>query len=105
MSLKGLLNSRQSTVTGAAIVLTVAVLLSRVLGLLRDRILAGAFGASINLDVYFAAFRIPDLVYSVIFAGGVIVSLLPLFSGLQNKDEKKSWDTINNVLNIFIVCF
>ena len=105
MSLKGLLNSRQNTVTGAAIVLTVAVLLSRVLGLLRDRILAGAFGASINLDVYFAAFRIPDLVYSIIFAGGVIVSLLPLFSDLQNKDEKKSWDTINNILNIFIVCF
>lgn len=105
MSLKGLLNSRQNTVTGAAIVLTAAVLLSRVLGLLRDRLLAGAFGASVSLDVYFAAFRIPDLVYSIIFAGGVIVSLLPLFSDLQNKDEKKSWDAINNILNIFIVCF
>lgn len=105
MSLKGLLNSRQNTVTGAAIVLTAAVLLSRVLGLLRDRLLAGAFGASVSLDVYFAAFRIPDLVYSIIFAGGVIVSLLPLFSDLQNKDEKKSWDAINNILNIFIICF
>ncbi|MFA5169767.1 MAG: murein biosynthesis integral membrane protein MurJ [Candidatus Paceibacterota bacterium] len=105
MSLKGFLNSKQNTVTGAAVILTIAVLLSRLLGLLRDRLLAGSFGASINLDVYFAAFRIPDLVYSIIFAGGVIVSLLPLFSDLQNKDKEKSWDTINNILNIFMVCF
>lgn len=105
MSLGGFLNSKQNTITGAAVILTVAVLLSRILGLLRDRLLAGAFGASTSLDVYFAAFRIPDLVYSIIFAGGVIVSLLPLFSDLQKSDEKKSWDVINNILNIFIVCF
>jgi putative peptidoglycan lipid II flippase len=105
MSLGGFLNSKQKTVAGAATILTIAVLLSRVLGLLRDRLLAGAFGASTSLDIYFAAFRIPDLVYSIIFAGGVIVSLLPLFSDLQNKDKKQSWDVINNILNIFIICF
>ncbi|MFA5715062.1 MAG: murein biosynthesis integral membrane protein MurJ [Candidatus Paceibacterota bacterium] len=99
------MNSKQKTVAGAAVILTIAVLLSRVLGLLRDRLLAGAFGASTSLDVYFAAFRIPDLVYSIIFAGGVIVSLLPLFSDLQNKDKKQSWDVINNILNIFFLCF
>jgi len=92
-------------VTGAAVILTIAVLLSRVLGLLRDRLLAGSFGASINLDVYFAAFRIPDLVYSVIFAGGVIVSLLPLFSELYSKDKEKSWDTINNILSLFTLAY
>jgi putative peptidoglycan lipid II flippase len=105
MSFGKFLNSRQNTVGGAAIILTIAVLMSRVLGLLRDRLLAGAFGASTSLDVYFAAFRIPDLVYSIIFAGGVIVSLLPLFSDLQNKDKERSWDVINNILNIFAVCF
>jgi putative peptidoglycan lipid II flippase len=105
MSFRKILNSSQNTVTGAAVILTIAVLLSRVLGLVRDRLLAGAFGASINLDIYFAAFRIPDLVYSILFAGGVIVSLLPLFSELYVKDKEKSWDTINNILNIFIVFY
>jgi len=105
MFLKGFLNSKQNTVAGAAIILTVTVLASRLLGLVRDRLLAGAFGATTSLDVYFAAFRIPDLVYSIIFAGGVIVSLLPLFSDLQNKEKEKSWDMINNILNIFIVFF
>jgi putative peptidoglycan lipid II flippase len=105
MSFRKILNSSQNTVTGAAVILTIAVLLSRVLGLLRDRLLAGSFGASINLDVYFAAFRIPDLVYSVIFAGGVIVSLLPLFSELYSKDKEKSWDTINNILSLFTLAY
>ena len=105
MSFRKILNSSQNTVTGAAVILTIAVLLSRVLGLLRDRLLAGSFGASINLDIYFAAFRIPDLVYSVIFAGGVIVSLLPLFSELYNKDKEKSWDTVNNILSLFTVAY
>lgn len=105
MSFRKILNSSQNTVTGAAIILTIAVLLSRVLGLVRDRLLAGAFGASINLDIYFAAFRIPDLVYSIIFAGGVIVSLLPLFSELYCKDKEKCWDVINNILNIFFLSY
>jgi putative peptidoglycan lipid II flippase len=105
MSFRKILNSSQNTVTGAAVILTIAVLLSRVLGLVRDRILAGAFGASINLDIYFAAFRIPDLVYSIIFAGGVIVSLLPLFSELYCKDKEKCWDTVNNILNIFLISY
>jgi putative peptidoglycan lipid II flippase len=105
MSFRKILNSSQNTVTGAAVVLTIAVLLSRVLGLVRDRLLAGAFGASINLDIYFAAFRIPDLVYSIIFAGGVIVSLLPLFSDLYRKDKEKSWDVINNILNVFLISY
>jgi len=105
MSFRKILNSSQNTVTGAAVILTIAVLLSRVLGLIRDRLLAGAFGASVNLDIYFAAFRIPDLVYSILFAGGVIVSLLPLFSELYLKDKEKSWDTINSILNIFIIFY
>lgn len=105
MSFRKIINASQNTVTGAAVILTIAVLLSRVLGLVRDRLLAGAFGASIDLDIYFAAFRIPDLVYGILFAGGVIVSLLPVFSQLYCKDKEKSWDIVNNILNIFFVFY
>ena len=73
MSLKSLLNF-QNSVRGAAVIMIVAVLLSRIMGLLRDRLLAGTFGASVDLDIYYAAFRMPDLIYSIIFAGGIIVS-------------------------------
>lgn len=105
MSFRKALHSSQNTVTGAAVILTIAVLLSRILGLVRDRLLAGTFGASPDLDIYFAAFRIPDLVYSILFAGGVIVSLLPLFAENFIKDKEKSWDVINNILNIFFISY
>ncbi|MFA5755201.1 MAG: murein biosynthesis integral membrane protein MurJ [Candidatus Paceibacterota bacterium] len=99
------LNNKQKTVGGAVSILAIAILFSRLLGVLRDRLLAGSFGASIDLDIYFAAFKIPDLIYSIIFAGGVIVSLLPLFSDIYNKNKEKSWEFINNLTNIFIVIF
>lgn len=105
MNLSKFLNSRQNTVIGAAMIITLAVLASRILGLLRDRLLAGTFGASTDLDIYYAAFKIPDFVYSVLFAGGVIVSLLPLFSEYHRSDKKESWNVVNNILNLFLVGF
>jgi len=105
MSFRGILNSKQKTIGGAVSVLAIAVLLSRILGVVRDRLLAGSFGASIDLDIYFAAFRIPDLIYSIIFAGGVLVSLLPLFSDFYNEKKEKSWDFINNLINHFLIFF
>ncbi|MBM3250988.1 MAG: murein biosynthesis integral membrane protein MurJ, partial [Candidatus Nealsonbacteria bacterium] len=57
--LNRILNSRAKTITFAAFLLALSGLVSRVLGLVRDRLLAGRFGAGEELDVYFAAFRIP----------------------------------------------
>lgn len=61
------------------------------------------FGASPELDIYFAAFRIPDFVYNILIAGGIVVAFLPLFSGAFNEDEEKAWQFTNNTLNIFLV--
>ncbi len=104
MSFKDILNS-QNSVKGAAVIMIVAVLLSRVLGLLRDRLLAGTFGASADLDIYYAAFRMPDLIYSIIFAGGIIVSFLPLFSDYQKNDKEEGWRLTNYILNLFTVLY
>ncbi len=105
MSLSGFLNSKQKTVTGAAVILTIAVLLSRFLGLFRDRLLAGTFGASADLDIYYAAFRMPDLIYSIIFAGGILVSFLPLFSDYQKSDKEEGWKLTNYILNLFTILY
>ncbi|MFZ2882160.1 MAG: hypothetical protein WA019_03740, partial [Candidatus Moraniibacteriota bacterium] len=69
---KILINSKPSnSVISAAFVITIAGLASRVLGLLRDRFLASSFGAGDTLDVYYAAFRIPDLIYNVLILGAL----------------------------------
>lgn len=52
-----------ATVGSAALLIAFAGVASRFLGFLRDRILASQFGAGDVLDAYYAAFRLPDLVY------------------------------------------
>lgn len=100
--LQKIFNFQSKTITGAAGILAMSALISRLLGLIRDRLLAGTFGASSNLDVYFAAFRIPDFIYNILIAGGIIVAFVPLFSAYFLRDKKESWDFVNNVLNVFL---
>jgi len=100
--LNKILNSQTNSVGTAAGILAISALISRVLGVVRDWLLAKTFGAGPELDVYFAAFRIPDLVYNILIAGGVIVAFLPLFSEYFSKSEKEAWKFTNNTLNIFL---
>ncbi|MFZ2985328.1 MAG: murein biosynthesis integral membrane protein MurJ [Candidatus Moraniibacteriota bacterium] len=101
---KILINSKPSnSVISAAFVITIAGLASRVLGLLRDRFLASSFGAGDTLDVYYAAFRIPDLIYNVLILGALSAAFIPVFTGLMGKDkEDKAWDVANGVMNLAI---
>lgn len=105
MDFNDILNSKQTGIKKATLIMVVSVLISRVLGLLRDRFLAGYFGASIDLDIYFTAFRIPDLVYSIIFAGGITVSFLPIFSDYFKKNKEEAWKIVNYILNLFFVLY
>ncbi|MDD3729137.1 MAG: murein biosynthesis integral membrane protein MurJ [Candidatus Pacebacteria bacterium] len=105
--LKKIYNSKTKTITFTAALLALSGILSRVLGLLRDRLLAGNFGAGQQLDIYFAAFRIPDFVYGILIAGGVGAAFLPVFSKyFKEEDEKwskESLELVNNVLNCFFL--
>ncbi|HBV57675.1 MAG TPA: hypothetical protein DEB73_00125, partial [Candidatus Magasanikbacteria bacterium] len=65
------LNNQSKTITGAAIILGAASLASRLLGLIRDRVLAHYFGAGPVMDSYYAAFKIPDLLYTLSIIGAL----------------------------------
>lgn len=96
-------NSQTKTITFAAAILGLAALVSRLLGLFRDRLLAGQFGAGQELDIYFAAFRIPDFVYGILVMGGITAVFLPIFSEYFKKSEEEAWQFVNNILNCFLV--
>lgn len=68
----------------AAYVLGVAALLSSLLALLRDRLFAHTFGAGPELDLYYAAFRIPDLVFVCV---GSLVSAFVLIPELKRRED------------------
>src|SRR3989338_1216218 len=100
--LRRLLTSPTKTITGAAVVIAASTLLSRLVGLLRDRIFAHYFGAGPVMDAYYAAFKIPDLVYNLLIIGALSAAFIPAFTKLFNAGEDKSpaWKLANNVLNI-----
>ena len=66
-----LLQRETKTIAGGAILIGALSLASRLVGLLRDRLFASTFGAGDTLDVYYAAFRIPDLILVI---GASVVS-------------------------------
>ncbi|MBC8464814.1 MAG: murein biosynthesis integral membrane protein MurJ [Parcubacteria group bacterium] len=72
----------------AAYLLGVFAFGSQLLGLVRDRMLAHHFGASSMLDVYYAAFRIPDMVYIVIASLVSISVLVPFLSESFTRDAQ-----------------
>lgn len=96
-------HARSRTIISAAFLLAFAALASRILGLLRDRILAGKFGAGDELDIYFAAFRVPDLLYNIVIAGAISSAFVPIFISLYSKNKNEAWRAANNFLNIAVI--
>ena len=96
-------NSQTKTITFAAGLLAFSALASRILGLIRDGLLAGYFGAGLETDVYFTAFRVPDFVYNFLIVGGLSIAFLPLFSEYYSQDKEKAWKMASNILNVFLV--
>ena len=77
-----------SGVHQAAYILALFTLLSQLLALIRDRLLAHFFGADITLDIYYAAFRVPDLVFVSVASIVSISVLVPLLSEKLEKYGK-----------------
>ncbi|MBU3924502.1 MAG: murein biosynthesis integral membrane protein MurJ [Patescibacteria group bacterium] len=101
--IKKLFFNQIDSLASAAIVLGFFSLASKVLGLARDRILYGTFGAGDELDMYYAAFRIPDTIFNLLIIGALSASFVPILSKyFYRKEDALAWKTINDVLNIFL---
>ena len=101
-----LLKSRPTeSVISAAFIITMAGIVSNVLGLFRDRMLASTFGAGDTLDVYYAAFRIPDLIYNLLILGALSAAFIPVFTGLISKDkDDEAWQMASDITNLALFC-
>lgn len=97
-----ILNSQSKSATGAALVIAGASLISRLVGLMRDRVFAHYFGTMPAMDAYYAAFKIPDLIYNLIIVGALTAGFIPTFTKLfyKQNDKNPAWKLANNVINI-----
>ncbi len=87
----------------AAYVLAGFALASQFLALLRDRLLAGQFGAGHTLDVYYAAFRIPDFLFATVASLLSLYALLPVLSRLEQRDGGLAISFLRHTLLVFFV--
>jgi putative peptidoglycan lipid II flippase len=89
---------RSAGVTG------VATLGSRVLGLVRDQVLASLFGAGNDMDAFIVAFRIPNLVRDLFAEGAMSAAFVPTFTRhLTLRGKADAWRLGNNVLNALLL--
>ena len=90
--------ARDAGLTGAA------TLTSRVLGLVRDQVLAAFFGAGNDMDAFVVAFRIPNLVRDLFAEGAMSAAFVPTFTRqLTLHGKHDAWRLGNNVLNALLV--
>jgi putative peptidoglycan lipid II flippase len=101
-----LLFNQQTNILSAAMVIMINVLASRILGLLRDRLLATYFGSSAQLGVYFAAFRLPDMIFQLLVMGALATAFIPVITSLITRGQKsQAWYVSSSVLNIGLLIF
>lgn len=96
------LNHEMSSVHAAAFLLGAAGLFSRLVGVVRDRLLASHFGAGRELDIYYAAFQIPDLMSVVFLLGAGSAAILPVFQEYLARDHASARRLISQISTLFL---
>ena len=96
------LNSQSKSISSASLILAISYLISAVLGLLRDRLLAGTFGAGTELDVYYTAFTVPDFIALILIFGAISAAVIPIFSSYLIKSKEEAWKYVSTLLNVFL---
>ena len=88
----------------AASIVALGFLGSRLLGLLRTVAIAHQFGTSPNLDAYFVAFRIPDLVFQLLAGATLGSAFIPTFARVMGaRGNREAWRLASSVLNLLLL--
>jgi putative peptidoglycan lipid II flippase len=87
----------------AAYLLAFFAFLSQILALVRDKLLAYSFGAGHILDIYYSAFRIPDLIFVSVASMVSASVLVPFFINRYSEDQDKGKRFIDSIFSAFFI--
>jgi putative peptidoglycan lipid II flippase len=91
------------TLARAGLIVSGAFLVSRVLGWLRLVVIANVVEDPAQLDAFFAAFRIPDLLFQLVAAGALSSALIPVVAGVLASDgSDRAWRIVSTVTNLML---
>lgn len=99
-----LFNQESKTIAGAAFIIGASAVLSRALGLVRDRLLVSRFGLGDALDAYYASFQAPNFLFALLVLGTLSVAFIPVFTEYLAKGKREeAWRMTNSILSIAVV--
>jgi len=84
----------------AAVLLAASIAASRVLGFLREVIIAYVLGAGAETDAYLAAFVVPDLINHFLAGGALSTALLPLYLRQAEADSGRAWRLVSQTITV-----
>lgn len=88
-----------STIARNAVIVGSAFIASRLLGVVREIVIAAQFGTSPQYDAYVAAFRIPDLLFLLVMSGAFGSAFIPVFAGFVARDRQQdAWNLASAIL-------
>src|SRR3990167_3949137 len=98
---------KQEDILSAAFVIGASVAISRVLGLIRYRLLASHFGDEIHLlDSYIAASILPDAIFEVLIFGTIALAFIPIFSKhLSHQKLQQAWELSSKMISLGLLVF
>lgn len=97
-------DANKRIIISGAVMIGVTSIISRLLGVYRERLFASLFGASSQLDAYIAAFRIPDTIFNLIVVGAVSSAFIPLFTEyLVKKNPSLAFRLANNLQTVLVL--
>jgi len=90
--------------TRATGVVGIAILCSRILGLVREQVFAGLFGAGRNLDAFLMAFRVPNMLRDLFAEGALSTAFITTFSKkIATEGDESAWSLANKVATLTAV--
>src|SRR6185436_18385967 len=87
----------------AALLIAFGNIASRVLGLVREAVIAGTFGRGVAVDVFTAASTIPTTLYDLLINGAISAALVPVFSEYAEGDEREFWHVASTIINLALL--
>src|ERR1041385_4510594 len=96
----------RASIGNAALLITVAMLTSRFLGLVRSSLLTALLGASAFSDAFNQATMFPELIFTIVAGGALTSAFISVFNGycVGQHDEDSAWQMANTVLSLTTVC-
>lgn len=104
-----ILERQQTSILSAAVIITVANIISSLSGLVRQRLLIAEFfgteESQLAFEALLVAFQIPDMMFQLIVLGALSAAFIPVFSSLKKENEEKAFGMSSIVLNLLMLIF